>query len=111
MLASAKFFGLDRDSAKVEFNKFIAGCYRDGNAEYDDVGVLLLTWEQDDMRCRELEVDPLEKVFKEEFNYRTEQYIIPPQESEQAFSTKLSIFIRKYDSPSKLGIIYYGEFM
>jgi len=51
-----KFFHLERDIAKLEFNKSIAGCFRDGNAEYDEVGVLLLTWREDDMNCKEKEV-------------------------------------------------------
>lgn len=51
-----KFFSLDQDIAQIEFNKTIAGCYRDGNAEYDSVGVLLLTWREDDMNCKEKEV-------------------------------------------------------
>lgn len=51
-----RFFGLDREIAQIEFNKTIAGCYRDGNAEYESVGVLLLTWRDDDMQCKEKEV-------------------------------------------------------
>ena len=51
-----KFFHLEGDIAKLEFNKSIAGCYRDGNVEYDEVGVLLLTWREDDMNCKEKEV-------------------------------------------------------
>lgn len=104
-----QFFILDRDIAQIEFNKSIAGCYRDGNAEYDAVGVLLLTWRDDDMNCKEKEVNALEQVFKDEFNYRTEQYEIPPTESDQSLFNRLNAFVRCYDSPSKLGIIYYGE--
>jgi hypothetical protein len=55
-MSPGKFFSLDREIAQVEFNKTIAGCYRDGNAEYDAVGVLLLTWREDDLNCREKEV-------------------------------------------------------
>jgi len=51
-----RFFGLGREIAQIEFNKTIAGCYRDGNAEYDAVGVLLLTWREDDLNCKEKEV-------------------------------------------------------
>jgi hypothetical protein len=55
-LTSSGFFGLDRKIAQLEFNKTIAGCYRDGNAEYEAVGVLLLTWKDDDMNCKDAEV-------------------------------------------------------
>lgn len=51
-----RFFSMGRKDAQVEFNKSIAGCYRDGNVEYDSVGVLLLTWKDDDLNCKEREV-------------------------------------------------------
>ncbi|KAF2821077.1 hypothetical protein CC86DRAFT_386623 [Ophiobolus disseminans] len=103
-----RFFGLDREIAQIEFNKTIAGCYRDGNAEYESVGVLLITWKEDDMRCKEREVNTLEQVFKDKFNFKTEQYEIPPTNSEQSLFSRLRAFNSCYDSPAKLGIIYYG---
>jgi hypothetical protein len=51
-----RFFRLDREIAQIEFNKTIAGCYRDGDEEYDAVGVLLLTWREDDLNCKAKEV-------------------------------------------------------
>ncbi|KAH8696833.1 hypothetical protein GQ44DRAFT_718969 [Phaeosphaeriaceae sp. PMI808] len=102
------FFSLDREIAQIEFNKTIAGCYRDGDAEYDSVGVLLLTWKDDDMNCKEKEVNALEKVFKEKFNFKTEQYEIPPMKSDELLFDRIQAFLRCYDCPSKLGIIYYG---
>jgi hypothetical protein len=53
---SAGFFSLEPEIAQLKFNKTIAGCYRDGNSEYDSVGVLLLTWKDDDMNCKDAEV-------------------------------------------------------
>ncbi|KAF2107042.1 hypothetical protein BDV96DRAFT_654133 [Lophiotrema nucula] len=103
-----KISRLDHEIVKLEFNKAIAGCYRDGHAEYDAVGVLLLTWREDDLNCKEIEVNALEHVFKEKFKYKTEQYEIPPIESKQSLFNRLDAFISYYDSPSKLGIIYYG---
>jgi hypothetical protein len=108
MMTPERFFSLGRNIAQIEFNKSIAGCYRDGNAEYDAVGVLLLTWADDDMNCKEEEVNVLERVFKDDFNYHTEQYEIPSTESSEALFSRLDAFVRCYDSPSKLGIIYYG---
>lgn len=46
---------LGQPDAKFIFNKTIAGHYRTGR-EYEKVGVLLLTWESDDMDCKTLEV-------------------------------------------------------
>lgn len=51
--ATRSAFG-QRD-AKFVFNKTIAGHYRNGR-EYEKVGVLLLTWENDDMNSKVLEV-------------------------------------------------------
>ena len=109
-----KFFRLEHEDALIEFNKAIAGCYRDGNHEYDAVGALLITWKEDDMNCRELEVNGLEDVFKDKFNYRTESFQIPSfplpsNESTDALLNRVDSFIKYYDSPSKLGIIYYGK--
>lgn len=110
MTTTERFFRLGRNIAEIEFNKSFAGCYRHGDAEYDAVGVLLLTWANDDMHCREKEVNPLEQVFKDKFNYHTEQYLIPAEESEDSLKIRLEAFIRCYDNPSTLGIIYYGKF-
>jgi len=51
--ATRSAFG--QPDAKFVFNKTIAGHYRNGR-EYEKVGVLLLTWESDDMDCKTLEV-------------------------------------------------------
>lgn len=56
MSTPLRFFRLDQAIADIEFNKTIAGCYRDGNEEYDAVGVLLLTWKDDDLMCKVKEV-------------------------------------------------------
>jgi hypothetical protein len=50
----------------------------------------------------------LEQVFEDKFNYDTEHYEIPHVESNQSLFKRLQAFTRCYDSPSKLGIIYYG---
>jgi hypothetical protein len=50
----------------------------------------------------------LEQVLKEKFNFKTEQYEIPPTDSDKSLFHRLQAFKRCYDSPSKLGIIYYG---
>ena len=55
-----------------------------------------------------MQVVPLEHVFKEKFNFHTEQYEIPPTDSEKSLFNRLQAFTRCYDSPSKLGIVYYG---
>ncbi|KAF2257627.1 hypothetical protein CC78DRAFT_206179 [Lojkania enalia] len=103
-----RFFDLGHRIAQIEFNKSIAGCYRDGKTEYDAVGVLLLTWVDDDMNCKEREVNDLEKVFSSRFNYHTEQYEIPSKDSRDLLLSRMKAFLRCYDSPNKMSIIYYG---
>jgi hypothetical protein len=55
-----------------------------------------------------VQVNALEQIFAEKFHFNTEQYEIPPTDSEHLLFLRLQAFSRCYDSPSKLGIIYYG---
>ena len=47
---------IQRDKAKIVFNKTIDGRYRHGKTGYRQVGALFLTWKDDDMQCKETEV-------------------------------------------------------
>ena len=47
---------IQRDEAKIVFNKTIDGRYRHGKTGYRQVGALFLTWKDDDMQCKETEV-------------------------------------------------------
>ena len=47
---------IQRDDAKIVFNKTIDGRYRHGRTGYRQVGALFLTWKDDDMQCAETEV-------------------------------------------------------
>ena len=42
--------------AQITFDKTIDGHYRHGVTGYKRVGALFLTWEKDDLQCRETEV-------------------------------------------------------
>jgi len=44
------------NEARIVFNKTIEGHYRNGKTGYTRVGALFLTWEADDMHCKESEV-------------------------------------------------------
>jgi hypothetical protein len=48
-------------------------------------------------------------VFKDNFNYYTEQYVIPTHEPDQCLDDKLDAFLSCYDGPSNLVVIYYGR--
>ncbi|OCL11264.1 hypothetical protein AOQ84DRAFT_195078 [Glonium stellatum] len=101
-------YDVDTEQSKVILCKSIPGRYRDGHAEYEEVGVLLITWEDDDMYCKEKEVDRLRDVFGNKFHFNTETFEIPSDRSATALCRAVSDFAYRYDSPKKLSIIYYG---
>ena len=45
-----------KEQAQITFNKTLNGHYRHGKPGYERVGALFLTWEEDDMQCKETEV-------------------------------------------------------
>jgi hypothetical protein len=51
-------YDVDTERSRVRLSKSIPGRYHDGHADYDEVGVLLITWKDDDMYCKEKEVGP-----------------------------------------------------
>ncbi|SLM41422.1 hypothetical protein LPUS_12415 [Lasallia pustulata] len=96
------------DEARVIFNKTIDGHYRHSKAGYRKVGALFLTWKDDDMLCKETEVDKLRQSFEEDFKFKTECFEIPSSRWETALHKQLADFCYRYDSPEDLAIIYYG---
>lgn len=78
------------------------------NTGYERVGVLCLTFEDDDMQCKETEVDKLKHIFEHSFGFETDFFEIPSDRSETALDRKLSDFCYKYDRPDCLTILYYG---
>jgi hypothetical protein len=101
-------YDVDTERSRVRLSKSIPGRYHDGHADYDEVGVLLITWQDDDMYCKEKEVDRLRDVFKNQFRFNTETFEIPSDRSASALCLKISDFAYRYDHPKKLSIIYYG---
>lgn len=51
-------YDVDTERSRVRLSKSIPGRYHDGHVDYDEVGVLLITWKDDDMYCKEKEVGP-----------------------------------------------------
>jgi hypothetical protein len=115
-----------RNNARLVFNQTIAGHYRNGKTGYGRVGVLLLTWEADDMHLQRSEVrDPpqsatctmdadilqvkrLESIFSDKFGYDTKNFEIPSEKSETALLHTVTEFVHEYNSPDNLMIVYYG---
>lgn len=95
---------LDRscEASKVAFHKTIDGRYRDGRAAYDEVGVLLITWQADDLFCGRSEVPKLRDIFNDEFGFITETFEIPSERSATALHRRLADFAYQYDGPNKM---------
>ena len=96
------------EKARVTFDKTVSGHYRHGKTGYKRVGVLFLTWEEDDMQCKETEVDSLNKVFADKFNFETDYFQIPSERWQTGLMRKVHDFMWNYDSPDSLAIMYYG---
>ncbi|KAL9117701.1 MAG: hypothetical protein Q9187_005758 [Circinaria calcarea] len=97
-------FDRQKDHARFIFNKTIAGHYRHGRTEYTRVGVLLITWDQDDMNLK----NRLQTIFKDRLRYETQDFQIPSTKSETSFHHAVSSFVNAYNSPDNLMIVYYG---
>ncbi|MCJ1438958.1 hypothetical protein MMC27_008348 [Xylographa pallens] len=101
-------FSRSKDDARFIFNKTIAGHYRNGPSGYTRVGVLLITWQDDDMNLKKSEVDRLQAIFKTQFNFETQHFQIPPNKSDTALLAAVTNFANEYNSPDNLMIVYYG---
>lgn len=63
------------ERARVTFDKTIRGHYRDGKTGYKNVGVLFITWEEDDMHCKETEVSAASTALKNPFLTRINRWM------------------------------------
>ncbi|KAK5126708.1 hypothetical protein LTR85_009642 [Meristemomyces frigidus] len=97
-----------RETSRIIFNKTISGRYREGEAGFEAVGVLLITWKDDDLFCRQSEVPRLRDIFKDRFGYDVREYQIPSERSATGLARALANFAYEFDSPNKMAICYYG---
>ncbi|KAL8964667.1 MAG: hypothetical protein Q9183_004293, partial [Haloplaca sp. 2 TL-2023] len=96
------------EELEITFNKTLEGHYRHGTTGYKRVGVLFLTWEEDDLQCKETEVDQLRDFFANQFNYETSSFEIPKERWQTALQKRIADLYYEYDSPDCLVILYYG---
>ncbi|KAL9604372.1 MAG: hypothetical protein Q9219_000560 [cf. Caloplaca sp. 3 TL-2023] len=96
------------EELEITFNKTLEGHYRHGKTGYKRVGALFITWEADDLQCKETEVDALREFFTNEFRYETAFFEIPKDRWQTALQKRIADFFYEYDSPDCLTIIYYG---
>lgn len=74
---------------------------------YTSVNVLLLRWEDDDLGTEE-EIQALDKLFRETYNYDTKRKTIPSNNPRPALRRIIVDFHEKHDSKTGLLIVYYG---
>lgn len=74
---------------------------------YKNVSVLLLHWQSDDLFVLP-ELEDLEKIFREVYNYETEVFPIPSESSHLDLMMKICSMIKQYESEDTLLIVYYG---
>lgn len=95
------------DSLRVTFEKTISGHYRKGRA-YDAVGVLLISWQDDDLQVWTQEIEELRNIFRDQYHFEVDHYHIPTTTALTGLNYKTSEFAHRYDSVHKLLIVYYG---
>ena len=74
---------------------------------YSAVYVLLLSWEHDDLGVIR-EIDDLTVTFEKAYGFQVKKYLIPSEEPDDAFEEILKTFVRNYQNPRSLLIVYYG---
>lgn len=95
------------DNLRVTFEKTISGHYRTGRT-YDTVGVLLLSWQDDDLDVWTHEIEELRDIFKHQFHFEVNHYHIPTTTASTGLNYKIAEIAHHYDTAHKLLIVYYG---
>ncbi len=76
-------------------------------SRYRHVYSLLLSWDEDELGVI-AEVQELDDVLSQTYNFRTERWKIPSSSSHNALAFRLMEFVRDYDDDEHLLIVYYG---
>ena len=78
-----------------------------GTLPYSEVHALFLFWEDDPLGCKG-EVTDLHKVFTSQYNYASEMWPIPSDDSHNQLQEKVTNFKATHNKPDALLIVYYG---
>ncbi|KAL8649045.1 MAG: hypothetical protein Q9226_005742 [Calogaya cf. arnoldii] len=98
----------DLDAWARILNQTISAAHpRTGGSRYTDVNVILLSWEDDDLRVV-TEISELDHVFRYLYGYKTEQWKIPSIQSHIALVRRILDLLAVSASRDKLSIVYYG---
>ncbi|KAL8936126.1 MAG: hypothetical protein Q9216_005093 [Gyalolechia sp. 2 TL-2023] len=80
---------------------------KSSRSRYTDVYVLLISWEDDDLGVA-TEVDELEILFRQLYQYKTDHWKIPSTKSHNAVVRRIMQSLEEFESIDKLLIVYYG---
>jgi hypothetical protein len=79
----------------------------DERPRYQEVYVLLISWEDDNLGVVE-EISELRDVFQNTYCYSTREFQIPSHQSHNALARRLLEFVEEPESKKSLLIVYYG---
>ncbi|KAL1842399.1 hypothetical protein VTJ49DRAFT_5358 [Mycothermus thermophilus] len=74
---------------------------------YSKVHALMLHWQSDDLFVLP-ELEDLEKCFRKHYNFSTDIFAIPSQNSHLELMLKIADMVKKYEAEETLFVIYYG---
>ena len=75
--------------------------------DYEDVHVLILSWEESNDAVAKQLLD-LKSVFEKYYNYDAEHWMIPPKNAHRELSKKINTDVDSCDNEETLLIVYYG---
>ena len=78
-----------------------------GQGRYSKAHVLLISWVDDDLGVRR-ELQDLETVFTNSFNYDVETWGIPRDKSQRRLQERVTQFVNNYEGNDSLLILYYA---
>ena len=97
-----------------DVNYALAGALSRSGSVYQKVSVLFLRWEDDVFiepgvnNGVQGEIDDLERVFVDDYRFKTDLYLIPSQNSQRCLQKKIYLLQEEHDSRDELLIVYYG---
>ncbi|KAK4169458.1 hypothetical protein QBC43DRAFT_251764 [Cladorrhinum sp. PSN259] len=74
---------------------------------YTKVHALMLHWKSDDLFVLP-ELEDLEKCFREDYNYETDIFSIPSENSHLELMLKVGDLVKQHESEETLFVVYYG---
>lgn len=75
---------------------------------YAAVTVLLLSWKDNDLRLLDEELQELEDLFRNSFQYLVTRYQIPSKSPQYQLGKHMSDFLIDHGTEGNLIIVYYG---